>query len=90
MSEKELRDAQIDHEAVRFSMGIALENPEDYSIDELREFVERHDASQEAVDKAIREDLASMPPDMQEAMKKMLKDSGVPDEIWKEIFGEDF
>ena len=85
-----MREAQIGHEAVRFSMGIALENPDDYSIDGMRELVERHDVSQGAIDKTMREDFASMPPEMQEAMKKMLKASGVSGEVWKEIFGEDF
>lgn len=90
MNEEKLREAQIDHEAVRFSMGMALDNPGDYSIDEMRELVERHDVSQDAVDNAMRADFASMSPEMQEAMKKMLKASDVPGEIWKEIFGEDF
>mgnify|MGYP003083850564 CR=1 FL=1 len=90
MSEEKLREAQIDHEAVRFSMGMALENPDDYSIDEMRELIDRHDVSQDVIDKAMREDFASMPPEMQEAMKKMLKASDVSGEVWKEIFGEDF
>ena len=81
MSEEELREAQIDHEAVRFSMGMALENPDDYSIDEMRELIDRHDVSQDAIDKAIREDFASKTPEMQEAMKKMLKASDVSGEI---------
>ena len=62
-------------------MGMALENPDDYSIDEMRELIDRHDVSQDAIDKAIREDFASMTPEMQEAMKKMLKASDVSGEI---------
>ena len=38
----------------------------------------------------MREDLASMPPEMQKAMKEMLKNTGVSEGVWKEIFGEDF
>lgn len=90
MSEEELNNAYIDHEAVKFSMGLALENPDDYNIDEMKDLIGRSEVSQEAVDKAMREDLASMPPEMQKAMKEMLKNTGVSEGVWKEIFGEDF
>lgn len=90
MGKDDLLNSQIDHEAVRFSMGLALENPGDYSIEEMRELIDRHDATQNTLDQAMREDLASMPPEMQEKMKEMLKDSDVPTEVWREIFGEGF
>lgn len=90
MSEEELRKAQIDQEAVEFSEGLAIENPGMYSAEEMKELIERHAEATAATDAAMREDLASMPPEMQVRMKEMLKSSGVPDEVWKEIFGEDF
>lgn len=90
MSEKELRKAQIDQEAVEFSERLAIENPGMYSADEMRDLIERHSEATKATDAAMREDLASMPPEMQARMKEMLKSSHVPEEVWKEIFGEDF
>lgn len=90
MSEKELREAQIDQEAVEFSERLAIENPGMYSVDEMKNLIERHAAATAATDAAMREDLASMPPEMQARMKEMLKESDVPEEVWKEIFGEDF
>lgn len=90
MSEEKLRRAQIDQEAVEFSERLAIENPGMYSVDEMKDLVERHSEATAATDQAMREDLASMPPEMQARMKEMLKSSGVPGEVWKEIFGEDF
>lgn len=90
MSEEKLRRAQIDQEAVEFSERLAIENPGMYSVDEMKDLVERHSEATAATDQAMREDLASMPPELQARMKEMLKSSGVPGEVWKEIFGEDF
>lgn len=90
VSEEEFRKVQIDMAAVEFSEKMAIENPGMYSADEMRELIERHEVSKEEADRIMREDLASMPPEMQEKMKKMLKASNVPDEIWAEIFGEGF
>lgn len=90
MSEDELRRAQIDQEAVEFSERLAIENPGMYSVEEMADLIDRHIDVTAATDKAMREDLASMPPEMQAKMKEMLKSSDVPMEVWKEIFGEDF
>lgn len=90
MGIENLKAAQIDQEAVEFSERLAIENPGMYSADEMRDLVERHVEATSATDKAMREDFESMPPDMQAKMKEMLKSSGVPGEVWKEIFGEDF
>lgn len=90
MSIEDLREAQIDQEAVEFSERLAIENPGMYSADEMKDLLERHFEATAATDQAMREDLASMPPEMQARMKEMLKSSGVSDEVWKEIFGEDF
>lgn len=90
MSEEELRKAQIDQEAVEFSEKLAIENPGMYSIEEMKELVNRHVETTAVTDKAMREDLASMPPEMQNKMKEMLKRSSVPDDVWREIFGKDF
>lgn len=88
--EEELRRAQVDLSAVEFSEQLATENPGMYNVKEMRELIERHEVSREAADRAMREDLASMPPEMRQAMKRMLKESDIPDEIWRGIFGEDF
>lgn len=90
MSEDELRKAQIDQEAVEFSERLAIENPGMYTVDEMKDLVDRHIDTTAATDAAMREDLASMPPEMQAKMKEMLKDSDVPAEVWREIFGEGF
>lgn len=90
MSIEDLREAQIDQEAVEFSERLAIENPGMYSVEEMRDLVDRHSEATKATDAAMREDLASMPPEMQAEMKRMLKNSDVPMEVWQEIFGEDF
>lgn len=90
MSEDELRRAQIDQEAIEFSGRLAIENPGMYSVEEMADLIDRRIDATAATDKAMREDLASMPPEMQAKMKEMLKSSDVPMEVWKEIFGEDF
>lgn len=90
MSYEDLRKAQIDMTAVEFSEKLAIENPGMYTADEMRELVERHEVSKEQADQIMREDFASMPPQMQNAMKKMLKSTNVSEEVWKDIFGEDF
>lgn len=90
MSEDELRRAQINQEAIEFSERLAIENPGMYSIEEMKELMNRHQDATAVTDKAMRNDLASMPPEMQAKMKEMLKNSDVPMEVWKEIFGEDF
>ena len=69
---------------------MAIENPGMYSVDEMKDLLERHSEATAATDQAMREDLASMPPEMQARMKEMLKSSGVPDEVWREIFGQGF
>ena len=85
MSYEKLKKAQIDQEAIEFS-----ENPGMYSADDMKSLLQRHSDATATTDQAMREDLASMPPEMQARMKGMLKNSGVSDEVWKEIFGEDF
>lgn len=89
LDEEEFRKAQIDMAAVEFSEKMAIENPGMYNTDEMRELVERHEVSKEEADRIMREDFASMPPEMQKAMKEMLKNTSVSEEVWKEIFGED-
>ena len=90
MSYEDIKKAHIDQEAVEFSERLAIENPGMYSIDEMIELIDRHIDATAAADKAMRDDLASMPPEKQEDMKKMLKNSDVPMEVWQEIFGKDF
>lgn len=89
MSEKSLRKAQIEQEAVEFSEKLAIENPGMYSAEEMADLIDRHIDATAATDKAMREDLASMSPEMQAKMKEILMDSDVPMEVWKEIFDEE-
>lgn len=90
LDEEEFRKAQIDMIAVEFSEKMAVENPGMYRANEMRDLVERHEVSKEEADRIMREDFDSMPPEMQRAMKKMLKNTDVSVDVWKEIFGEDF
>lgn len=41
-------------------------------------------------DRAMREELTSMPPEMQQKMKELLKAGEIPEEVWKDIFGSEF
>ena len=90
MSEEDIRKTQIEQEAIEFSERLAIENPGMYEIDEMKELIERHDKAKETTDKAIREDFASMPLALQEKMREMLKASDISNEVWRDIFGEDF
>ncbi len=81
MGYEELKKAQIDQEAVKFSERLAIENPGMYSPEEMRDLVERHIEATALTDKTMREDLESMPPEMQAKMKEMLKSSDVPLEV---------
>lgn len=48
-----------------FRADLALSDPESYSIEEKREIIEGMRESTEKVDRAMREDFESMPPEMQ-------------------------
>lgn len=78
MGYEELKKAQIDQEAVEFSERLAIENPGMYSPEEMRDLVERHIEATALTDKTMREDLESMPPEMQAKIKEMPKSSDVP------------
>ena len=82
MSYEKLKKAQIDQEAIEFSERLAIENPGMYSADEMKSLLQRHSDATATTNQAMREDLASMPPEMQTRMKEMLKNSGVSDEVW--------
>lgn len=90
MGEENLRRAQIELEAVEFRQKMAIENPGMYTVEEMRELINRHDIAADEADRAMREDLASMPPEMQAKMKDMLEDSDISEEVWKDIFGSEF
>ena len=75
--------------AVEFSSGLAIENPGMYTIDELRELIERNDKTAREIDELIRKDFEAMPPEMQKAMREMLSGSDVPNGIWDEILGKE-
>lgn len=42
MSEEDLKDAQIEQEAVEFSERLAIENPGMYSVEEMADLIDRH------------------------------------------------
>lgn len=75
--------------AVEFSSGLAIENPGMYTLDELRELIERNDKTAREIDELIRKDFEAMPPEMQKAMREMLSGSDVPNSIWDEILGKE-
>lgn len=75
--------------AVEFSSGLAIENPGMYTLDELRELIERNDMTAREIDELIRKDFEAMPPEMQKAMREMLSGSDVPNSIWDEILGKE-
>ena len=56
MSEKELREAQIEQEAVEFSERLAIENPGMYSVEEMKNLIDRHVDATAATDAAMRAD----------------------------------
>ena len=90
MSEEDLGKAQIEQEAVEFSEKLAIENPGMYTIEEMQDPIKRHERTSADSDRAMREDLAAMPPEMQQKMKVLLKASDIPEEVWKDIFGSEF
>lgn len=75
--------------AVEFSSGLAIENPGMYTLDELRELIERNDKTAREIDELTRKDFEAMPPEMQKAMREMLSGSDVPNSIWDEILGKE-
>lgn len=88
-NEEKAKRLQEEITAVEFSSGLAIENPGMYTIEEMQELVERHEETTQEIDDLIRKDFESMPPEMQKAMRKMLRESKVPDNIWDEILGEE-
>ena len=65
---------------------LALSDPESYSIEEKREIIEGMRESTEKVDRAMREDFESMPPEMQRCMFEMLASSGPgAREFWTDL-----
>lgn len=90
MGEKDLRRAQIEQKAVEFSEKLAIENPGMYTIEEMQDFIERYEKTTAESDRAMREELTSMPPEMQQKMKELLKAGEIPEEVWKDIFGSEF
>lgn len=79
MSEQRVRDAYIEQQAIELSMGLAIEARGAYSVDEMREFIDRHGEATSALDDAIREDFRSMPPGAQRRMREMLAAAGDDD-----------
>lgn len=76
LSEEEYRQLLEDHEVAYFRADLALSDPESYSIEEKREIIEGMRESTEKVDRAMREDFESMPPEMRRRMFEMLASSG--------------
>lgn len=76
MSRDKVTEAYIEQQAVELSMGLAIEDRGAYSVEEMRELMERYEDATEALDEALREDFRSMPPEMQEGMREMLSKAG--------------
>lgn len=71
-SEEEYRQLLEDHEVAYFRADLALPDPESYSIEEKRGIIEGMRESTEKVDRAMREDFESMPPETRRRMFEML------------------
>lgn len=76
MSEQETKDAYVEQQAVELSMGMAIEHPGMYAVEEMAELACRHDDATEALDEALRADFRSMPPEMMQRMVEMLSKAG--------------
>lgn len=76
MSEQEIKDAYVDQQAVELSMGMAIEHPGMYSMEEMTELIGRHDEATEALDEALRADFRAMPLEMRQRMLEMLSKAG--------------
>ena len=76
ISEEEYRRMLEDHEVAYFRADLALSDPESYSPEEKAEIIEGMRESTEKVDRALREDFESMPPEMRRRMFEMLASSG--------------
>lgn len=74
-SEEEYRRLREDHEVAYFRADLALSDPEGYSL-EKAEIIEGMRSSTEEVERAMREDFESMPPEMRRRMFEMLASSG--------------
>lgn len=86
LSEEEYRQMLEDHEVAYFRADLALSDPESYSIEEKREIIEGMRESTEKVDRAMREDFESMPPEMERRMFEMLASSGPgAREFWTDL-----
>lgn len=76
LSEEEYRRLREDHEVAHFRADLALSDPEGYSLEEKAEIIEGMRSSTEEVERAMREDFESMPPEMRRRMFEMLASSG--------------
>lgn len=86
LSEEEYRQLLEDHEVAYFRADLALSDPESHSIEEKREIIEGMRESTEEVDRAMREDFESMPPEMRRRMFEMLASSGPgAREFWTDL-----
>lgn len=84
MSEQRIRDAYIEQQAVELSMGLAIEDKGAYSVDEMRNLIDRRGDATAALEDALREDFRSMPPRARERMREMLAAVG---ESGREVLG---
>ena len=76
LSEEEYRRLREDHEVAHFRADLALSDPEGYSLEEKAEIIEGMRSSTEEVERAMREDFESMPPETRRRMFEMLASSG--------------
>lgn len=86
VDDETFKQAIEDHEVAYFRGRMAIDCPESYSLEEMKEISEGMDASTEEVEALMRKDFQSMPPEMQKAMLNMLTEVGPESkEFWEGI-----
>ena len=79
-----------EHEMAYFRGELAVSSPESYSIEEMRAISEAMDESTAAIDAAIREDFAALPPQAQNRMLDLLEKADPKNmNFWREMLGLD-
>lgn len=78
-----------DNELAFFRADVCLGSPESFSLEEKAAICEDMEATNKAIEDAIRKDFESLPPEFQNKLLDMLYVSGcMTPELWKEtLFG---
>ena len=84
ISDEEYNRLREEHEIAYLRGDLATSMPEGYSFDEIREISEAMDASNQAIDDAMRADFESLPPEAQAKLLDMLAGSDSESREWWE------